>query len=186
MTAQELLNSHSVFCAVESSIFAGVAVAFVGRAIGEALLAQFVAEIEGAGDDSKSDAGPHQRKKWAADAEIHVGSALFNGIRSEPLHNFESGSRVHWASMRRMLQFGSRLSKYFARRGYQRVEKNYLLSAAGLQPCSLNRLRTAETFLPNRYEHARNSVSRKPVAGSREPGSTLRRESHSLAHRLRT
>ena len=123
MTAQELLNSHSVFCAVESSIFAGVAVAFVGRAIGEALLAQFVPEIEGAGDDSKSDAGPHQRKKWAADAEIHVGSALLNGIRSEPLHNFESGSRVHWASMRRMLQFGSRLSKYFARRGYQRVGK---------------------------------------------------------------
>ena len=72
-----------------------MAVAFVRSAIGEALLAQLITKIERAGNYSKSDTGPYERQKWAADAEIHLGSALINGIRSKFLNNFEFSSRVH-------------------------------------------------------------------------------------------
>ena len=65
------LNSNSVLSPVEGLVFPGVTVAFIGSAIGEAALAELVAEIESAGDDANSEAGPHQYQKWATNTEAH-------------------------------------------------------------------------------------------------------------------
>lgn len=88
------LNPHAVFGAVERLIFAGVAVALIRSAFGETLLAEFVAEVERAGNYSESDAGPHERQKWAPDAGIHASFVLLYRLRGCRLYDFEP-SRVH-------------------------------------------------------------------------------------------
>jgi hypothetical protein len=83
------LNPHAVFRPVERAVFASVAEALVGHALGEALLAQFVSKIEGAGHDTESDACPHEYQEWATEIETHISGASLRPFRNYPRHEFK-------------------------------------------------------------------------------------------------
>src|SRR5437868_11202755 len=84
------LDSLAVFGANNGLVVASVAIALVGSAFREALFAEFIAKVKRAGNHTESDAGPHERQKWAPDAEIHVSFILLHRLRAERLHDFES------------------------------------------------------------------------------------------------